>query len=110
MKRGEVFWAAPDPGVGREQAGYRPVLVVSSDDAIAALPQLVTTIPLTTRLRDWPTHIRVTGPHTGLDHPTWALCEQVRTISTQRIHTQIGTCDADTLEQTARVLRYLLAL
>lgn len=110
MKRGEVCWAAPDPGVGREQAGHRPVLIVSSDDAIAALPQLVTTVPLTTRVRDWPTHIPVTGPATGLTASTWALCEQVRTISTQRMQTKIGICDADTLDQTARVLRYLLAL
>lgn len=110
MKRGDVLWAAPDPSVGREQAGRRPVLVVSSDDALAALPQVVTTIPLTTRQRGWPTHIPITGPHTGLSEPSWAVCEQVRTISTQRLAGQIGTSDEDTLDQAARVLRYLLGL
>lgn len=110
MKRGDLFWAAPDPSVGREQAGRRPVLLVSSDDAIAALPQIVTTIPLTTRQRDWPTRIAVTGPHTGLTDPSWAVCEQVRTISTERLRGRIGTSDEDTLEQAGRVLRYLLGL
>ncbi len=110
MKRGDLFWAAPDPGIGREQAGRRPVLLVSSDDALAALPHMVTTIPLTTRQRHWPTHIAVTGPHTGLSEPSWAVCEQVRTISTQRLADQLGTSDENTLDQAARVLRYLLGL
>lgn len=110
MKYGDVYWAAPDPGIGREQAGRRPVLIVSSDDAIAAIPQVVTTIPLTTRHRHWPTHIEVTGPATGLTQSTWAICEQVRTISTERIHEHLGTADADTVNKTARILRYLLNL
>ncbi len=29
--RGEIYWAALDPTEGREQAGYRPVLVLSQD-------------------------------------------------------------------------------
>lgn len=110
MKRGDLFWAAPDPGVGREQAGRRPVLLVSSDDTLAALPQLVTTIPLTTRQRGWPTHIAVTGPHTGLAEPSWAICEQIRTISTERLGGRIGMSDDDTLDEVARVLRFLLGL
>lgn len=110
MKRGDLFWATPDPGIGREQTGRRPVLIMSSDAAITALPQVVTTIPLTSRRRDWPTHVEITGRQTGLSQPTWALCEHVRTISTQRLAGQLGSADTNTLEQAARILRYLLEL
>lgn len=110
MRYGEIYWAKPDPSVGSEQAGRRPVLLISSDDAIEALSSVVATIPLTTRDRGWATHIRLSGENTGLTQPSWALCEQVRTISTQRIAGRLGAVDTATLDGVARVLRYLLNL
>jgi mRNA interferase MazF len=110
MRYGDIYWAKPDPSVGSEQAGPRPVLVVSSDDAIDVITSVVTTIPLTTRDRGWATHIRISGPDTGLSEPSWALCEHLRTISTQRIAGRLGTVDTTTLTSVAQVLRYLLNL
>jgi mRNA interferase MazF len=110
VRYGDIYWAKPDPSVGSEQAGRRPVLVVSSDDAIDAITSVVTTIPLTTRDRGWATHISISGPNTGLSEPSWALCEQVRTIATQRIAGRLGTVDTTTLTNVAQVLRYLLNL
>lgn len=110
MRYGELYWAKPDPSVGTEQSGRRPVLVVSSDDAIEAIPSVVATIPVTTRDRGWGTHVRITGAATGLTHPSWGLCEQVRTISTQRLASRLGAADANALASVAQVLRYLLNL
>lgn len=110
MRCGDIHWAKPDPSVGSEQTGRRPVLVISSDDAIDAISSVVTTIPLTTRDRGWATHIRISGENTGLTQPSWALCEQVRTISTQRIAGRLGAVDTATLTNVTRVLRYLLNL
>lgn len=110
MKYGDLYWAKPDPSVGSEQAGRRPVLVVSSDDAITAIPDVVTTVPVTTRDRGWATHVGISGAATGLARPSWALCEQVRTISAQRIEERLGAADAATLANVTRVLRYLLNL
>lgn len=110
MRHGDIHWAEPDPSVGREQAGHRPVLIVSSNDALDAITQVVTTIPLTTRARGWATHIPVAGDTTGLPHPTWALCEQVRTISTHRLRSRVGAAETATLDSVAGVLRYLLNL
>lgn len=110
MKRGDLLWAAPDPHVGREQTGRRPVLIVSSDDALQTIPHVVTTVPLTTREKTWSTRVLVTGGKTGLDKPTWAICEQVRTISTQRLADPIGAADNATMRRVDQVLRYLLDL
>lgn len=110
VRRGEIHWAAPDPGVGQEQSGRRPVLIVSSNDALDAIPNVLTVVPLTTRERSWGTRIAVTGADTGLSAPTWAICEQLRTISNQRLHDQLGAADDTTLGQIDNVLRYILDL
>lgn len=110
MKRGNIMWAAPDPHIGREQTRRRPVLIVSSDGALASIPHVVTTVPLTTRERAWASRIPVTGPKTGLDRSTWAICEQVRTISTERLGESLGAADVPTMQRVDKVLRYLLDL
>lgn len=110
MRYGEIYWAKPDPGVGSEQTGRRPVLVISSDDALDVIPNVVTTVPLTTRERGWATRIRITGDSTGLAASTWAICEQVRTISTDRLDGRLGTAGTTTLRDVSHVLRYLLNL
>lgn len=110
MRYGEIYWAKPDPGVGSEQAGRRPVVVVSSDAAIETITTVVTTVPLTTRGRQWASHVPVTGADAGLDHSSWAMCEQVRTISTARMAGRIGAADAETMRAIGVVLRHLLNL
>lgn len=110
MRYGEIYWAKPDPGVGSEQAGHRPVVVVSSDAAIDTITTVVTTVPLTTRSRQWASHVPVAGADAGLDQPSWAMCEQVRTISTMRLAGRIGAADAGTMRAISVVLRHLLNL
>jgi len=107
---GEIHWAKPDPGVGSEQAGRRPVLIVSSDEALDVITTVVTTIPLTTRDRGWSSHVPAVGPRTGLTDPSWIMCEQVRTISVLRLAGRIGVVDRATVERVSTVLRYLLNL
>lgn len=110
MKYGEIYWAKQDTEVGSEQAGRRPVLIISCDEAIKAISTVVTTVPLTTKERDWPTRIRIDGDDTGLVEPAWAICEQARTISARRIAARLGEVDTGTLVHVNRVLRYLLNL
>lgn len=47
MKRGEVYDARLDPTEGSEEAGSRPVVVVSRDSLNDVLP-VVVTVPCTT--------------------------------------------------------------
>ena len=108
MRRGEIYWAVPDPGIGHEQSGRRPVLIVSSDDALNAIPHVLTVVPLTSRERPWSTRIEVTGDDRGLQAATWAICEQVRTISTERLRDRLGVADAITMRSIDQVLRFLL--
>lgn len=80
----QVWWLDFDPTAGREQAGQRPAVVVSSRFHLALTGgALITVLPLTTRERqDWPHRIRIDipGKRTG-----WAITEQVRTVSRARL-------------------------
>jgi mRNA interferase MazF len=109
--RGEIWLADLGTGRGHEQSGQRPVLVVS-DDAFNA--GLVMTVPLTSKVaksKNIPAHIGVDPPETGLKTPTLILCDQLRTISKDRLgKAPWGTVSAANLAEVEKALRVLLGL
>ena len=97
--RGSVVWVALDPTVGREQAGVRPAVVISSTGYLSSVRGLVVVLPITTTDRGWPHHVPVAGPGAGLDRPSFAMTEQPRTVSVERIRRVTGRVDADTADR-----------
>ena len=68
IQRGEIYFVNLNPVQGREQAGNRPVLVLSIN-AINRLPLVVTFIVGTKGeniSRDYPTNVRVSATESGL--------------------------------------------
>jgi mRNA interferase MazF len=98
LHAGRVVWVALERGVGREQAGRRPAVVVSSTDHLLIASDLVTVVPATATDRGWPNHIALRSP-TDLDRPTFAITEQTRTVSRRRIVAVGGAIDADCLNE-----------
>jgi mRNA interferase MazF len=86
ISRGQIYFVNLNPTRGREQAGRRPVLVVSAD-AINR-QTLVVTVVVGTKAsnvtRDYPTNVRVTGRETGLSYDTVFLCFQLRSLDPSR--------------------------
>jgi len=74
---GDTYYANLSPTRGTEQQGFRPVTVIS----VAAMGPRAIVVPLTTKLRLWPTRIRVNLHGIEAD----AMCEQVRTIDLVRL-------------------------
>ena len=85
IRRGEVWLAELGPTRGREQAGERPVLVVSADPINQSAADLVVAVPLTTRRRGVPTHVEVRPPAGGLPDVSFAMCEQLRSLPAERL-------------------------
>jgi mRNA interferase MazF len=110
VSRGEIWLADLNPTRGHEQAGMRPVLVMSDDIFNRGAAGLVIALPLTTTLRPIPSHIRVDPPEGGLRHPSAVLCEAVRAISTERLHERWGRVRPGTIVRVEDVLRILLRL
>lgn len=112
--RGEIWLVDLGIGSGHEQAGQRPVLVVSDDAFNAGLSGLVMIVPLTSKLaksRNIPAHIQVNPPEAGLRTPSVILCDRLRTISKDRLgKAPWGTVSAATLAEVEKTLRMLLGL
>jgi mRNA interferase MazF len=108
--RGEVWLANLDPTRGREQAGRRPVLVVSHDDFNRGPADLVIVCPITSRLRGIASHIKLVPPDGGLKTESVVMCEAVRSISKQRLLKAWGRVSSDTMFAVDDVLKILLCL
>ena len=92
--RGEIYWADLNPVRGHEQAGQRPVVVISHDVfnersgtviamAITSQPQKAG-FPLTHKLKSG-----------DLPKESWVKISQVRTLSVLRIGDRIGQIDQE---------------
>jgi mRNA interferase MazF len=103
-----VLWAWLDPHVGREQSGRRPVVVVSSDGYIDVVTRLLIVVPVSRSDRGWPNHVRLTGVP-GLSD-SFAITEQPRTISRDRLGDPIGRVDESCLSDIKRWLADFLDL
>jgi mRNA interferase MazF len=116
IKRGEVYFVSLDPAKGREQAGKRPVLVVSSD-TINAQPLVVTVVAGTDSknvTRNYPTNIRVTAAESGLPKDTVFLCFQVRSLDHARFSKpragRVGILPPERMAEVEDALRRALVL
>jgi mRNA interferase MazF len=109
-KRGEVWVATLDPVAGHEQAGRRPVLVISVDAFNANPAELATVLPITTNKRQVMGRIAVRPPNGGLASESRVICEQCRTVSHERLVQRLGMLDADTIAQVSDSLRIVLGL
>ena len=86
IERGEIYFVNLNPVQGREQAGNRPVLVLSID-AINRLPLVIAVVVGTKGeniSRDYPTNVRVSPAESGLPMETVFLCFQVRSLDPKR--------------------------
>ncbi|GII27418.1 type II toxin-antitoxin system PemK/MazF family toxin [Planotetraspora mira] len=108
IDQGDIWLADYGRPLGREQAGTRPAVIMSGP-ALNSLPfGLVITAPVTTTRRDWPFHVAVDTLETGLDKPSWAMLEQLRSVSVRRLHRRLGHVDDAVFDQLKGVLQHLL--
>lgn len=112
--RGEIWLVDPRTGRGHEQSGQRPGLVMSEDSFNSGLAGLVMVIPLTSKVKKSkyiPAHVPIDPSEGGLKTPNVILCDQLRTISKDRLgKVPWGTISAATMAQVERILRWLLVL
>ncbi len=109
--RGEVWSASLSPTVGHEQAGDRPVLVISTDIFNHGSASLVFVLPLTRTNRNVPLHVLLEPPEGGLKAVSYVLCDALRSVSKERLRGQAwGRVTLQTLSLVEDRLRILLEL
>ncbi len=105
--RGEIRWADLNPVRGREQAGQRPVLILSQDVfndrsgtviavALTSQPQRAG-FPLTLELRA-----------RGLPKKSWVKISQIRTLAVERIGKVLGRASPEELSQVIEGLNEII--
>ncbi|MGZ8939711.1 MAG: type II toxin-antitoxin system PemK/MazF family toxin, partial [Limisphaerales bacterium] len=102
-----------NPVKGHEQAGWRPVLVLSTDQ-INRLPLVITVVVGTKGanvLRDYPTNVRVSPAESGLPIETVFICFQLRSLDPSRFgNPPAGKVDGAVLEKIENSVRHCLGL
>lgn len=108
--RGEVWDVDFDPTRGHEQAGRRPALIVSDDILNHGPAGLVVVVPLTTKNKNQPLHVVINPPEGGVTKPSFAKCEDIRSVAKERLFSLRGKVSASTMTQVEDRLRVLLSL
>ena len=96
--RGEIYWADLNPVRGREQAGLRPVLILSHD-LFNRKSETVIAMAITSQPQKAGFPLTLELPAEMLPKPSWVKISQIRTISVDRLGKRIAVLDADALDQ-----------
>ncbi len=104
--RGEIRWADLNPVRGHEQAGERPVLVLSHD-VFNERSGTVIAVALTSQepRAGYPLTLELVAAK--LPKRSWVKISQIRTLSTERIGRRLGRASD---EELAKVLDGLLEI
>ena len=108
--RGEVRPADLDPVLGREQAGRRPVLIVSDDHLNRSAAGIVIALPITGTDRGIAAHVPIRPGEAGLTKPSVIMTDQVRTLSRRRPARRLGPVSPATMARVEDCLRVVLGL
>ena len=94
--RGEIRWADLKPVRGHEQAGERPVLILSHD-VFNDRSGTVIAVALTSQAprAGYPLTLELTSPR--LPKRSWVKTSQIRTLSTKRIGKRLGRASDEEL-------------
>jgi mRNA interferase MazF len=109
-RRGETWLVDFGDPIGREQAGKRPAVVVSADLLNECGAGVVIVVPTTTRRRDLPSHVEIEPGDSGLDDVSYAKCDDVKSVSEQRLLARLGAVNTEVTFSISRTLRFLLEL
>ena len=111
-RRGDVWIVDWSPGRGSEQAGVRPELVIQTDAANmnSRYPNVIV-LAISTKGKQVPFHVPINpSQECGLRETSFVKCEQVLTISKDRLSRRLGGLNYEQLREVETGLRKVLGL
>lgn len=106
--RGEIRWAQLDPTRGSEQAGQRPVLVLSHD-VFNDRSGTVIAVALTSQAPRAGFPLTLESHASGLPKQSWIKVSQIRTLATERIGKRIARASDEELSRVIEGLNEILS-
>ena len=105
--RGEVYWADLNPLRSREQAGMRPVLILSHD-LFNRRSETVIAMAITSQAQKAGFPLTMALPADMMPKPSWVKISQIRTISIDRLGERIAVLGPEMLDQLVNGLLELI--
>lgn len=110
MKQGEIWMSDLNPSVGSEQAGRRPVVILSGN-LMNKFLQVVITAPLTTKIKNYQGNpILKPSTKNGLKLESELLVFHIRSISKKRLIEKVGEISSDELKMALTTLQDITTL
>lgn len=105
VKQFDVHWVSLDPTLGSEIRKTRPCIIISPDE-MNELLKTVVVIPLTSTIIDWPfrCNIKILGKQSSV------TCDQIRTVSTQRLLKKAGRLSTRERDQVLHILQAMFSV
>lgn len=111
LRPGDVWLADRNPVIGSEQAGRRPVVIVSGPLHLSLPHAVVFVVPVTSRDRGLRHQIAITSQSSGLSKlPSFTRPEDARAVAYRRLGHRLGAITSGELTAVRRVLRAFLDL
>jgi len=105
--RGDIRWADLNPVRGHEQAGQRPVLIVSHD-VFNDRSGTVIAVALTSQPPSAGFPLTLELNARGLPKRSWAKISQIRTLAVERIGKRLGRATAEEIAQVIEGLNEIV--
>jgi mRNA interferase MazF len=105
--RGDVIWTDLNPGIGHEQAGQRPVIVLSHDE-FNDRSGTVIAIPITGQepRASFPLTLEIES--VKLPKRSWAKIGQIRTLAVARLRKKLGRISPEELDRIVEGLNEIV--
>ena len=109
IKRGEIYSASFPDGVGSEQGGVRPVIIIQNDIGNRWSPTvIVSTITSKMKKTVLPTHVKIDADFLAKD--SIVLLEQMKTIDKSRLGVFLGKINNETMMKIDKAIRVSLGV
>ncbi|WP_234787900.1 type II toxin-antitoxin system PemK/MazF family toxin [Mycolicibacter sinensis] len=108
--RGEVYNVELGQPIGHEPAFRRPAVVASVDILNNGPGGLVVVVPITTADYGLRSHVELEPQASGLDHISYARCDQLRVVSVERLAARQGMISPDQMQAIDQARRFVLDL
>ena len=107
-RKGDVYFANFNNGIGSEQLGIRPVVIIQNDVGNSYSPTVIVAAITSQEKKDLPTHVRIRMEK--LPGESTVLLEQVRTIDKSRFISYVGKFDDETIKRVESALKISFGL
>ncbi len=108
MKQGEIWFANLNPSKGSEQAGLRPVVILSGNLLNQHLG-VVIVVPLTTKIKKYKGNpVLIPTKTNGLKAESEMLVFHIRSVSKDRMVNKVGSIELTELDRSIKTLNEIL--